>query len=368
MFLKTAGRIWAVRYKQKHGASPASEWVPSPGWLDAYCARMAKRGEPLRLRRVKVRNAKGPTRAEADQWFAFLRATLIDIGIMVEGRSQEWMRSRIINIDETGAERLDAKHLRVIVPPHKEGTLALFKQSSDHVTLVGAVDANGERLPPFIILKGKRSPLDLHNVAKRTKGTPANTGWACSENGWITSHIWFNVLEWLVAMKSPTKENPLLVIADCHSTRFNPSVLQWALEHHCHVFTLPRNATSIMQPLDVGVFSAVKTALRQLMTDHAVAQVAIDKTSIPLLLCRAWETGATKTNILAGWRKCGMGVIDHNMSTINMPSHLFCTIIASSSVTEEKKEDNETWKPPHDLANILRFSANERKAAPPRSM
>ena len=99
-----------------------------------------------------------------------------------------------------------------------------------------------------------------------------------------------------------------------------------------------------------------------------MARVAIDKTSIPLLLCRAWESGATKSNILAGWRKCGMGVIDHNMSTINMPSHLFCTIIASSSVTEEKKEDNETWKPPHDLANILRFSANERKAAPPRGM
>ena len=75
---------------------------------------------PLRLRRVKVRNAKGPTRTEADQWFAFLRATLTDIGILVEGRSQEWMRSRI-NIDETGAERLDAKHLRVVVPPHKEG-------------------------------------------------------------------------------------------------------------------------------------------------------------------------------------------------------------------------------------------------------
>ena len=125
MFLKTAGSIWAVRYKQKHGASPASEWVPSPGWLDAYCARMAKRGEPLRLRRVKVRNAKGPTRAEADQWFAFLRATLTDIGIMVEGRSQEWMRSRIINIDETGAERLDAKHLRVVVPPQRRNTRSL---------------------------------------------------------------------------------------------------------------------------------------------------------------------------------------------------------------------------------------------------
>jgi hypothetical protein len=377
VFLHTAGLIWALRYKQRYGTAPAHVWKPSHGWFDGYCERMKKRGEPMNRTRVKIRNAKAPTREVTDQWFASLASTLVSLGLMVDGRVSEDKRSRIINIDETGVERLDAKHLRVVVPAHKEGALALFKQPNDHVTLVGAVDASGERLPPFFIIKGKRSPLDLQNVMQRTACTPPNSGWACSVNGWITSHIWFNVLEWVVALKSPTKDNPVLVLADCHSTRFNPAVLQWAMEHHCHVFTLPRNATSFLQPLDVGVFSPVKTALRASMTDLAVKHVALDKTTIPLLLYRAWEAGATKENILAGWRACNMGVFDMTMSTAGMSSQLFTpssgVVVAASPAAgtggcndDRKTQTNETWMPPHELASILRVSAEERKADPPR--
>ena len=76
---------------------------------------------------------------------------------MVDGngdvRSQEHIASRIINIDETGIGRYDGKKLKVMAPPHRPGALAVDKKQADHITLVGAIDAAGRGLPPFIILK-----------------------------------------------------------------------------------------------------------------------------------------------------------------------------------------------------------------------
>jgi hypothetical protein len=313
IFYQTASLIHALRHQQDHGTPPSPVWQPTDGWWDGFSGRMKKWGEPLRRARPKIRNAKGPTREEANSWFADLYRVLIEIGIIREGRSQTDIRDRIINVDESAAvDRLDSKHLRVIVPPHKEGTVALAKPTNDHITLVGAVTASGKRFPPFFILKGTTSPLALQNTKKRMHESSPNTGWEVQENGWIDSRIWLSVLEWIVALVTPppSAANPIIIIADCHSTRYSYAALQWALEHHCHVFTLPPNSTHFLQPLDVGVFSAFKSSLRQLMLDKAIGDVALNKTSIPPLVCKAWEAGATESNILAGWRACGMGLID----------------------------------------------------------
>lgn len=72
-----------------------------------------------------------------------------------------------------------------------------------------------------------------------------------------------NVLEFIIAFKKPTKENP-------------------------------PNSTGILQPLDLSE-----------------------------MVCKAWLEAATPENIRSGWRAAGMGIIDNSMGTSKIPSDSF---------------------------------------------
>jgi hypothetical protein len=288
-----------------------------------------------------------------------------------EPRSQAHIASRIINIDETGIGRYDGKKLKVMAPPHRPGALAVDKKQADHITLVGAIDAAGHGLPPFIILKGKRSPLELQNVKERTKSSPSNTAWACSENGWITNECWQNVLEWIYALLKPTIADPVMIITDNHSTRFNVVTIEWAMRHHIHVFVLPRNSTAIMQPLDLVMFRQFKHFLDLLRQEAAINMTPMDKVTIPLMICKAWQQCCTIDNIKSAWRAAGMERFGNDMiRTSRMPNENFhneITNIASSSAAVPVHANDE-WKAPRDVAHVLRTTAEERKAQPRRGI
>ena len=66
------------------------------------------------------------------------------------------------------------------------------------------------------------------------------------------------VLQWIYALKAPTEVDPVLIICDGHITRYNCTAVQWAMTHHIHLFILPPNATAILQPLDLVIFSVFK--------------------------------------------------------------------------------------------------------------
>lgn len=358
------GDIFALRRQQR--GLPPKEWKPGHKWVIGFRRRMAQAGTPLCSKRAKRRNGLGPTRRAVDGWLTALGQALIDIGLLGPEckHTAQHVRTRIINLDETGVNQYAPNKLQVLVPRDCEGAVGMTDKKFEHLTLVGAVDADGGRMPPFIIMKGKRTALDLQNVLARTLGTPPDTGWACSTKGWITTDIWWTVLRHIVAFKQPTAENPIIIIADCHSTRYAVKALKWASDHHCHVFTLLPNATGIMQPLDVSVYGPFKRFINQLMEELLAAGKKLSKVTLPKLICDAWERAATVTNIQAGWRNCGMGVINDKMSTRGMASDRFAPesitsrAAAGSSaddvidLTEDVKSNE--WKAPADLAHVLR--------------
>jgi hypothetical protein len=204
--------------------------------------------------------------------------------------------------------------------------------------------------------------------------TPSTTGWAVSSTGWINSEIWMDVLQWIVAYKKPTIEDPIAIITDCHSTRFNAEALQLAMTHHCHIIALPPNSTGILQPLDLAVFGPFKAALREAMLIACINGQHVDKVTVPRMICNAWEKAATSTNVKSGWRAAGMAVIDDGMGTHNIPSDHFRFIqlgghnnpIVVDNDNHITTMSNE-WVPPRDLQDILRMNVEERKTKPRRS-
>lgn len=376
IFCRAAGLLGDERHKQQHGSLPQNPWIPKKNWLRGYLARMTKANEPVTVKKASIRNVKAPTRVQVEEWFDDLRDALVQCKFMVDedgkARTQAHINSRIINVDETGIDRTDGKKIKVIAPPHRDGALAIAKDQHDHMTLVGAIDAAGGRFPPFIIMKGKRSPLELQNVKARTKNTPPNTAWECSENGWINYEVWLRVLEWIYALKKPTASDPVMVIADNHSTRYGATAIEWAMQHHVHVFVLPRNATAILQPLDLSVFSPFKKCMRDERENAIIRMQPITKVTVPLMICRSWEKAASIDTIKAGWRRAGMERFGDDMTrTRLMPNNNFridsiniggSASSSSSSSSSLSSSSVMEWRAPRDVAHVLRTTAEERKA------
>jgi hypothetical protein len=123
-----------------------------------------------------------------------------------------------------------------------------------------------------------------------------------------------------------------------------------------------------MQPLDLVMFRQFKHYL-DILRQEAI-NMSIDKVTLPLMICKAWQQCCTIDNIKSAWRAAGMEHFGNNMiRTSRMPNENFhreMINIASSSSAAVPVRANDEWKAPRDVAHVLRTTAEERKAQPRR--
>jgi hypothetical protein len=192
-----------------------------------------------------------------------------------------------------------------------------------------------------------------------------DVAWAVSSKGYINKKVWMQVLQYIVAWKKPTADDPIIVIADNHSTRYDIDALEWAKEHHCHVFTLPPNCTCVTQPLDISVYGPFKQYIREEFDYMMSNGIPITRATLPSIIISAWNKAATISNIKSGWKRAAMGIFDKDMNTFSMTSDKFTPeagtapiITSSSTTTTTTTSSNEVksnqWKAPPDLQRILR--------------
>lgn len=68
-----------------------------------------------------------------------------------------------------------------------------------------------------------------------------------------------------VAEAKPTADRPIVLILDNHDSHITEANITQAKKLHVHLFGLPKNSTSVTQPLDVGIFGPLKLAWRQML-------------------------------------------------------------------------------------------------------
>ena len=109
----------------------------------------------------------------------------------------------------------------------------------------------------------------------------------------------------------------MLLIFDGHSSHIGLELIQLAQEHDVHLLCFPSHTSHLLQPLDVGVFKALKSAFnkacKRYMAENPCSVVRSE--NIASLLAHAWPQSVTPVNIMSGFRKCGIhplnpGVID----------------------------------------------------------
>ena len=174
----------------------------------------------------------------------------------------------------------------------------------EHVTVHVCCSAAGQRLPPFILYKGK-------NLYQRwMTGGPAGAVYGISDSGWMDGAnfvSWFQKL-FLPAVSHLTASAPVYLFFDGHYSHVSLELIRVARENNVKLFCLPPNCTHVLQPLDVGVFGPVKKMWAQLLKQWKMESRAmtVSKEVFPGLILQLWERSITPTHCISGFRAYGL--------------------------------------------------------------
>jgi len=174
----------------------------------------------------------------------------------------KYQKCNIGNFDET----MIASQKSEIVIVHKNAKHSIKKNESfsEHLTLGCLATADGEHMPPLVIMPLSKLPRELDEYGKDGRifvGGP--------QSGWIdkqTFKCWVDrFLDWRKARniaKSLPMDAPFLLFIDLHSSRENSEVLEMLKKENVEVVTIPSHTSHLLQPLDVGVFRHFKQFFR----------------------------------------------------------------------------------------------------------
>jgi 4-hydroxybenzoate polyprenyltransferase len=180
-------------------------------------------------------------------------------------------------------------------------------------TIIECISATGQSLQPLVVFKGKIIqkqwfPEDLDQY----------TGWqfAASQNGWTSDDI---ALEWLkkifiLQMKASPTSTWKLLIMDSHGSHTTDDFTWECFRSKIYLLFLPPHCSHVLQPLDLSIFSPLKTAYRQHIGNLAFQtdMAPIGKKDFLRCYYLTRQTSLTSKNILAGWKASGISPLNRS--------------------------------------------------------
>jgi hypothetical protein len=215
--------------KNSFGSSTEVTFIASNGWLQKFFARNG-----ITLRRRTTICQKLPTKLapKLGAFFAYMRKiraehghALSEIGAMDE--MPVWLDMPAdCTVDFVGSKD---------VPVKSTGN------EKARITVVLAAKANGTKLPPYLVFKGKRMDKELLNV----KGVIC----AMSSNGWINEEL---TLDWLTRAWGTLTFKRRLLCWDSFKCHIQDSVKERVRKLKTDMAVVPGGCTSLVQAPDVS--------------------------------------------------------------------------------------------------------------------
>jgi hypothetical protein len=132
---------------------------------------------------------------------------------------------------------------------------------------------------------------------------------SCNEKGW-TSNI--HGEQWIrdcfdVATREKANGQYRLLLCDGHDSHITAQFVRYCIDNKIILFVLPPHASHLLQPLDVGVFGPVKTAMSFLLSKIYATDISrLQKIEWTEIYMKARLQNIVKQNILGGWRGAGL--------------------------------------------------------------
>ena len=142
---------------------------------------------------------------------------------------------------------------------------------------------------------------------------------SASESGYVDERIFGQVIDHFIAwLKAQNVPPPYLLILDgCSSHVSSVATLRKLIDAQVHALTMPAHTSSVLQPLDVGVFAPFKAFLRKATADirlEGTRSQFLPKADMAEVACKAWETAASPSNVVAAFRSAGAWPVNRELA------------------------------------------------------
>lgn len=217
--------------------------------------------------------------------------------------------SEIWNVDETGVSTV-LKPNKIVAAKGKRNVGAMTSgERGTNVTVVTAVSAYGNTVPPMFVFPRKKFKSYFLNG-----GPPECMG---NASGWVTDEEFHQFMQHFIKHVKPSKEHRVLLVLDNHSSHLNVETLNLAKENGVVMLSFPPHCSHKLQPLDVSVFGPFKkycaAAQDTWLRNNPGKTLTIY--DIPKIVADSLPFAQTSINIANGFRKTGIFPYNANIFT-----------------------------------------------------
>ena len=308
--------------KENDIPNPFTGGVPGRDWWQRFLKRWPRLSErkPQHLSKKRAQAGNGDI---INAWFDKLDEVFSSAGLDPHNPS---VASRLWNCDETAFCTSPAA-IKLLA---QRGSRTVHEIGGDsghqYITVLCGGCASGERLPPFILYKGK-------NIYKRwIEGGPAGTLYGVTDSGWMDAPnylSWFTKL-FLPAVAHLTKTAPVFLIQDGHHSHISLELIRRARDNNIVILCLPPNTTHLLQPFDIAVFAPIKKEWKKILKQYKLETKGqkVSKEVFPSLLSKLWDSSLKPSRCRAGFR--GAGLVPYSRE------HVLKKLHPSAAMTAEK--------------------------------
>jgi len=231
----------AVKLNVKHGFNPGTK-MAGKEWLRSFL----KRNADLSIRAPEATNisrAVGFNRAQVAIFTNLLKECF---------QSGKYTAQSIWNVDESGITNVHKPCKIVATKGARQVNKITSGERGATVTVICAMSAAGQYVPPMMIWPRKRMADAL------MRGAPPGSIGAVSDNGWTDCSLFVTWLRHFISFAKCSQESPSILIIDGHGSHKSLEAVDLARAHGITMITLPPHTTHRLQPLDVTFFKSLK--------------------------------------------------------------------------------------------------------------
>lgn len=224
---------------------------PSDSWISGFISRNNEKIKEARPKGMPVARIASSTPEVIAPYFDQLESLL---------KTNEYPPALILNFDET-AIQADNKTKKVLITFEKKRGIVPLPDSRYRFTLCACIAADGSHLKPLVILPGKKLPYLPEEIVSECELEVQENSSIDKEK--LERYVDDVVIPWINQKRIEIRkeESRAMFILDNHTTRKNEGLMEKFFENRIDVLFLPPNTTHLTQPLDVVVFSSMKSQL-----------------------------------------------------------------------------------------------------------
>ena len=208
----------------------------------------------------------------------------------------------IYNCDETGCTTVQSPKQVVTEQGRKQVGSITSSERGELVTVVYAVSASGNVIPPLFIFP--RVNYKDHFI----RGAPPGSVGFATRSGWINEDIFLEYLQHIIRNTRCSPDHKILVIMDNHDSHISLKAIDMAKANGIVLLTIPPHTSHRLQPLDRSVYGPFKGAYNRAMDGWLRSNPGKTVTiyDIPSLVNEAQMSAFIPRNVLSGFQCTGI--------------------------------------------------------------